>query len=130
MNNYYTIDTTTPDLQGMSYNLWQPEGLTNRKIVADTGINSNWKYRQYIQKNANQIMKYNSMQSINDSGNNPHTLFNTETVENTPHLYRSLHDTNNPKYGFRNSDLKQEYMTKEQLKARMIAPSISTNFKF
>ena len=68
------------------------------------------------------------MQSINASGNNPYTILNTEPTQNTPYLYNSIHDTNNPIYGFRNSDLKQDYMSKQQIQARMIAPSIPTNF--
>lgn len=127
MNNYYTIEPTQ-SINGTPYSLWQPESSTNRKIQVDTGISSNWKYRQYMQKNANEIMKFNAMQSINDSGNNPYTLLNTTSVGNNPYLYTSLHDTNNPVYGFNNSDLKQDYMTKEQMKARMVAPSIPTKF--
>jgi hypothetical protein len=127
MNNYYTIEPTQ-ELQSVAYNLWQPDASTNKKIQVNTGITSNWKYRQYIQKNGNDIMKYNTMQSINSSGNNPYTIVNTNITENKPFLYNSLHDTNNPSYGFRNSDLKQDYMKKEQIKSRMIAPSISTNF--
>lgn len=126
-NNYYTIEPTQ-ELQGTAYNLWQPDGSTNRKIQVDTGISSNWKYRQYIQKNANEIMKFNTMHSINTSGNNPYTLLNTNPVGNTPYLYSSIHDTSKPPYGFRNSDLKQDYMSKQQIKARMVAPSIPTNF--
>ena len=126
-NNYYTIETT-PELQGQSYSLWQPEGATNRKIQVDTGISSNWKYRQYMQQNAKDIMKYNTMQSIYTSGNNPYTLQNTEQTNTSPFLYNSVHDSNNPSYGYRNSDLKQDYMTKEQMRSRMVAPSISTEF--
>ena len=130
-NNYYTIETT-PELQGQAYALWQPEGNTNRKIQVDSGISSNWKYRQYMQKNANEIMKYNTMQSINTSGNNPYTVLNTKPVGNTPYLYSSVHDTSSPAYDFhkltRNSDLKQDYIAKVQMKSRMVAPSIPTNF--
>lgn len=123
-NNYYTIEPTQ-EIQGNTYSLWQPDASTNNKIQIDTGITSNWKYRQYIQKNANDIMKYNTMQSINNSGNNPYTLLNTKPTENTPYLYNSIHETS---IHFRNSDLKQEYITKQQIKARLISPSISTNF--
>ena len=131
MSNYYTIKPTS-ELQGVSYGLWQPESSINRKIQVDSGISSNWKYRQYIQQNANEIMKYNTMQTINASGNNPYTLYNTETVENNPYLFSSIHDTSSPAYGFhkftKNSDLKQDYITKVQMKSRMVAPSIPTNF--
>lgn len=124
---YYTIEPQQ-DFQGKNYSRWQPDASTNNKIQAENGINTNWKYRQYIQKNANQIMKFNTMQTINDSGNNPYSVLNTNITNRSPYLYSSTHDTNNPAYGFRNSDLKQDYMTKEQMKTKMIAPSIPTNF--
>jgi hypothetical protein len=122
--NHYTIQPS----ETFQNSSWQPDGLINHKIIVDTGIQSNWKYRQYMQKNANEIMKFNSMQSIHDSGNNPHILVNTTPTGNTPHLYHSIHDTNHPSYGFRNSDLKQNYMDKMQMKARMVAPSMPTTF--
>jgi len=126
-NNYYTIQPTQ-EIQGNLYGLWQPDALTNQKILTDSGVSSNWKYRQYIQKNANDIMKYNTMQAINTSGNNPYTILNINPVNNTPYLYNSIHDTSKPSYGFRESDLKQEFLTKQQIKARMISPSIPTIF--
>lgn len=91
-------------------------------------VKTNWKYRQYMQKNAKDIMKFNAMQYISDSGNNPYTLINNGPVDRTPYLYANLYDTTEPKYGYSNSDLKQSYMKKEQMKARMVAPSISTQF--
>jgi hypothetical protein len=126
MNNdlYYTIEP----MKNGPYTSWQPDGETNKNIQNDAGINSNWKYRQYMQKNANQIMKYNTMESIYTSGNNPYTILNTNPTENVPYLYTSVHDTSKPLYGFTNSDLKKDYMTKVQMKAKMIAPSIPTNF--
>jgi len=126
-NNYYTIDST-PETQNIAYSLWHPFSSTTNKILVDSKINSNWQYRQYMQKNANQIMKYNTMQTINESGNNPYSVSNTIPTNNVPHLYRSIHDTSNPSYGFNNSDLKQDYITKQQLKTKMISPSIPTNF--
>jgi hypothetical protein len=106
MNNFYTLEHIN-----MSF---EPNSLKQ----------TNWKYRQYMQKNANEIMKNNSMQYFNASGNNPYTLMNTETVERTPFLYANLYDTSKPKCGYRNTDLKEDYMKKIQMKARMIAPTI------
>jgi len=127
MDNYYTIENTS-DLKNIPYNLWQPNSLTNMKIIEGAKINSNWKYRQYLQKNAKEIIKYNTMQTINSSGNNPYTILNNISTENIPYLYNSIHDTNNPKYGYINSDLKSNYIDKQRIKSRMVAPSISTNF--
>ena len=122
-NTYYTIDP----LQSQANGLWQSD-LTNKKMLSENGIASNWKYRQYMQKNANQLMKFNTMQTINDSGNNPYSVLNTNPTNSSPYLYRSTHDSVNPEYGFRNSDLKQAYTTKIQMKSKMISPSIPTNF--
>lgn len=126
-NHYYTIEPTQ-ETEHQSYTLWQPFNKTNQKIQTETGIKTNWNYRQYMQNNANNIMKYNTMSSIYESGNNPYTVQNTNVVNNNPYLYHSVHDNGKPLYGFRNSDLKQDYMTKERMKSRMIAPSIPTNF--
>ena len=121
-NSYYTIPTVN---NGAS---WQPEATTNNNILHDSKLNSNWKYRQYMQNNAGQIMKYNTMSSIYSSGNNPYTVLNNTPTEKTPYNFYSIHNTSSPAYGFRNSDLKQDFMTKERMNARMVAPSIPTNF--
>ena len=102
MNNtqYYTLlnESSVPTY-------WQPNATINRQIQQNSQLTSNWKYRQYIQANANQIMKYNTMESI----------------------YSSTHDNSNPSYGYNNSDLKQSYMRNEQMTSRMVAPSIRIN---
>lgn len=121
MNNYYTLN------QNEAF-YWPSSYQTNNKLLNDSGISSNWKYRQYMQKNANDIMKYNAMESIRSSGNNPYVVENTSPVGNTPFLYKSVHDTNKPIYGQKESDLKNDYITKERMKSRMISPSIPTNF--
>ena len=96
----------------------------NNKIILDSQITSNWKYRQYIQQNANQIMKYNSMESINASGNNPYYGTDiSQSTANMPHLYNSLQS----KSITHDSDLKRDFLNKQRLNARMVAPSISTN---
>ena len=121
LNNYYTIETKQPIIYTSDFS-------TNNNMLIKADINSNWKYRQYIQKNANEIMKFNTMQSIYSSGNNPYAILNTHATQNVPYLYKSLHDTNNPPYGFRNSDLKQDFINKQRFKSRMVAPNISTDF--
>ena len=133
MNNYYTIEPNK-EFQTTSYSSWQPDSINNQKILLDTGIKSNWQYRQYMLKNANQIMKYNTMEYIYTSGNNPYTnkdnqsLNSSQQLNSSPQLYTSLHDTSSPIYGINNSDLKQDYITNEKMKSRMIAPNIPTNF--
>ena len=125
-NKYYTMPPMMND--GRNYSSWQPESVVNDKIKQDAGINSNWKYRQYLQHNASNIMKYNVMETANASGNNPYAVDNKIAGPNVPFSFASIHDTSSPAYKLDNSDLKQDYMTKQQMSARMISPSIATNF--
>jgi hypothetical protein len=113
---------------GRNYASWQPESVINSKIQKQEGLKSNWDYRQYLQNNAQNIMKFNYMESVNASGNNPNSYLNNQSSPNTPFVFQSTHDKRQPTYGYNNSDLKQNYLTREQLNSRMMAPSIPTNF--
>ena len=121
-NHYYTLN-----LHSNIPPSWQPTNIVNKKILENSDITSNWKYRQYVQKNANQIMKFNTMESIYASGNNPYVVENKQSAENVPYLYKTCFEQNKPKYGYSNSDLKKSYISKQQLAARMIAPTININ---
>ena len=121
---YYTVIPVNPQESG-----WQPDATINNKIHVESGITSNWKYRQYIQNNANHIMKYNTMEYIYSSGNNPYAITDTDNNNNAskvPYKFTSLYDPSRPNNGSNNSDLKQDFLKKQQMNARMIAPSIST----
>jgi len=120
---YYTITPVNPLAAS-----WQPDATINNKIHVDSGITTNWKYRQYIQNNANHIMKYNTMEYIYSSGNNPYTITDNIINDKVPHRFSSLYDTNVPNYESNNSDLKQDFVKKQQMSARMIAPSIATKY--
>ena len=129
MNNFTNTNTKyyTVTPVNLFESSWQPDAVVNNKIHVDADLISNWKYRQYIQNNANQIMKYNTMEYIYSSGNNPYAISNKISSENVPYKFSSLYDTNKPNVGFSNSDLKQDFLQKQQLSARMIAPSFQTN---
>ena len=109
---------------GRNYSSWQPEAAVNNRIQKKEGIQSNWQYRQYMQKNGLQIMKYNSEEACNDLGLPCHQQTDNTPSTNVPHKYKSTFDTTNPGYGYCNSDLKNPYLSREQLNARMISPNI------
>lgn len=109
---------------GRNYSSWQPEAAVNKSIQNKEGIKSNWQYRQYMQKNGLQIMKYNSQEACNNLGLPCHQQTDNTPSSNVPHKYKSTFDTNNPGFGYCNSDLKNPYLSREQLNARMISPSI------
>ena len=112
---------------GRNYASWQPDAVINERIQKSEGINNNWNYRQYLQKHGLEIMKYNSEESCYELGLNPHIMTNNTPSSNVPYAFKSTFDTSAPGYGYCNSDLKNPYLTREQLNARLIAPSINVN---
>ena len=112
-------------MDGRNFASWQPEAVINQRIQKQENITTNWNYRQYMQKNGLQIMKYNSMESCYDLGLDPHTNTNTTPSTNVPFLYKSQFDNSKPGYGYSSSDLKNPYLSSEQLNARMISPNIN-----
>lgn len=112
---------------GRNYATWQPEAVINQRIQQREQIKSNWEYRRYLQQNATEIMKYNSNEACYDLGLTPHVETDRTPSANVPYLYRSTFDHSKPGYGYSNSDLKKPYLSREELNARMISPSINMN---
>jgi hypothetical protein len=112
---------------GRLFTTYQPESVINQRIQKQENIHTNWSYRQYMQQNGLAIMKYNTLESCYELGLDPNTKTNNTSSPNVPFMYRTSFDTNKPGYGYSNSDLKSPYLTREQLSARMISPSISMN---
>jgi hypothetical protein len=110
---------------GRNYATWQPEAVVNERIQRQEGIQSNWNYRQYLQRNGQQIMNYNSMEACYDLGLDPHVKSDRTPSDNVPYKFKGTFDTSKPGFGYRNSDLKNPYLTREQLNARLISPSIN-----
>jgi hypothetical protein len=110
---------------------WQPNAVANTDLIEKNGIQSNWQYRQYLQHNAVDVMKYNFTESSNDVGyykravDVPNIQSNRVVAPySTPTMYSSALDTT-PTLGQTNSDLKRAYLTREQLDARRVSPVIT-----
>jgi hypothetical protein len=110
---------------------WQPNATANSKIIADNNIRSNWQYRRYLTKNAKDIMVDNYILQSNDAGYNsrpidlPNIQSNqVEYATTTPYLFNSTLDSTMP-FGTVSSDLKETYLTREQLYARKVSPVIT-----
>jgi hypothetical protein len=108
---------------GRNFSMWLPDEVVNSQIKKDAGITSNWDYRRYLQENASLIMAQNSMNAISGTGFNE---VQKTQEQNTPFVYMNTFDNNKPTVGYSNSDLKSQYLSREQLNARMMSPSIST----
>jgi hypothetical protein len=47
---------------------YQPESALNESIIKSNNIKSNWEYRQFLTKNANELREYNFREACNDAG--------------------------------------------------------------
>jgi hypothetical protein len=74
--------------------------------------------------NGIQIMKLNNQEACLDLGITPHIYSDRTPSENVPHLYSGSMDTRQPGYGYNTSDLKNPYLSREQLQSRYLSPSI------
>lgn len=111
-------------MDGRNYASWQPEAVVNKKIQSQEQIKTNWDYRQYMQKNGREIMKYNSEEYYYYLGIDPKLSIDKREKGNVPTKFENVHDKKKPVYGYANSDLKNPYLSREQLNSRLIAPSI------
>jgi len=115
---------------GRNFAQWQPDALVNERIQRQEGIQSNWSYRQYLQKNGIQVMNYNTQEACYTLGLDPHVSNGKVPSDNVPYKFNGVFDTSKPGFGYCNSDLKNPYLSREQLNARLVAPSINpANFR-
>lgn len=104
---------------------WQPDALINQNIQKREGIRSNWEYRQFLQKQGVTIRQINQSQYIDTMGVPASFSQGNTPSDNVPHRFKGTFDTSKPGFGYCNSDLKNPYLTREQLNARLVAPSIT-----
>lgn len=100
----------------------QPLDVLNKQWVARSGAQTNWEYRRYLTANAMDIMRQNYLDTSNDCGYVARPV-DLET-HGTPAVFSSVEDNRRPK-GYETSDLKDLYLSREQLNARMVAPEIT-----
>lgn len=115
---------------------WQPESTINAELIESNGIKSNWQYRRYLTQNAQRIMEYNFRESSNDVGyyKRPIELpsVQSDMVSGNfqpPHRFKSVLDKEHP-FGYSSSDLKQMYLSREELNSRKISPVITQDQMF
>jgi hypothetical protein len=98
--------------------------VLNKKLITDNGITSNWKYRQYMIKNANTIMEYNYRESSNDTGYMIPINNSKKDKLIIPYTFDSLNDSSKP---HQMTDLKELYLSREQLNAKKVVPVLFKN---
>jgi hypothetical protein len=115
---------------------WQPEAIENNRILKESGVTSNWEYRKYLTQNAPSIIKTNFAEAANDSGYSDLGVKRGQSSSylpifgGMPKTYASPAYYNNytekeQQYGKFDSDLKANYLSREQLAARVATPVVS-----
>jgi len=104
---------------------YQPEAVINKQLIEESGMTTNWQYRKYLTTYAKEIMTVDFTESCNDCGYYKRVREPTNEQQNTrPHLYSS-YTSNEPAFGVVDTDLKQLYLTREQLNSRKVSPMIT-----
>ena len=108
----------------------QSDSIENKKLIEDNKIQSNWEYRRYLTKNANSIMESNYFCStdngfINTASDVPSIQSNIVDYKvSAPHKQKNVLETVTAANSM-TSDLKVNYLTREQLEARKISPAVT-----
>ena len=107
---------------------WQPEAVINNDMIVNNNIKTNWEYRQYLIHNSKEIINYNFTEASNDVGYYKRYTeapkISEDVYHSTPYLYSSIMDDKKV-LGVKNSDLKQLYLSREQLESRKVSPVIT-----
>jgi len=113
---------------------YQTETSIHKDILERNGLTTNWEYRNYMTKNAKEIMEYNFRESSNDIGYYKRPIDIPSIQSNTlvgsqyqsPYRFSSVLDNDKRTMASSGvgSDLKDIYLTREQLDARKISPIV------
>lgn len=106
---------------GRTYSSWIPGSAVNDQLRAQHNIDSNWEYRQFLMHNSTNVMETNLEQCFNQSG---YSNLYGQSVSNSPFLYATVADKSQP-YGYEDSDLKNIYLSRNDLQSRMISPVVT-----
>lgn len=119
-NKYMNKPPNTSDGRNI-ISSWTPQDVINKELVKRNGIQSNWQYRQYMIKNADQLRNDMLQNSLNDMG---YTIQNINTNFDNVKIYNNINEPITHKQSSL-SDLKNNYLTREQLQSQMVVPSLT-----
>ena len=104
------MNTCFPPLMsdGRNFSRWEQPISMDDYLQKSNNLNSNWEYRKYLTKNADSIIKLNQQQAV---------INTTFPIENQVVPANCF-----------NSDLKNNYLSREELQHRMVAPVVALDF--
>ena len=117
---------------GRNYATWQPGAVINEQLREKNNITSNSDYRQYLIRNADEVMQANLISACDSCGFNLNLISNGnnnnggggDSRDPKPFLFSSPWDRSQP-FGYESSDLKNLYLSRYELQSRMMAPALN-----
>ena len=106
---------------GRNYASWQPGSVLSDQIKKRENITKNWQYRKYMVDNADNIIKQNQIEACDQCSVCVNNLNNN--ISNS--LVYNNNVSKSTQYGYNNSDLKNLYMSRQNLQSRMVTPVLS-----
>ncbi len=101
---------------------WNSSCKTNDKMKYIAGIDNNYNYRQWLINNGTFITQTNKLNAYNNANvtNNFGNLFQ----KTDKYIFSGANDSKKP-FGYETSDLKEIYLSKQQLNERLSAPMMT-----
>ena len=128
-NNVYP---TFPANMGDSRSLiasYQPEAILNENLIKQSGVKSNWEYRKYLTEHSQEISETNFRESSNDCGYferfRPSERGQNSNIPNIGMAYKDSASVISD-----NSDLKQLYLSREELSKKYEPQSLTQDQLF
>lgn len=106
---------------GRNYASWQPGSVLSDQIKKRENITKNWQYRKYMVDNADNIIKQNQIEACDQCSVCVNNLNNNTSNS----LVYNNNVSKSTQYGYNNSDLKNLYMSRQNLQSRMVTPVLS-----
>jgi hypothetical protein len=104
---------------GNIYTNWHSASLTNDMLKTNSPHRDNYQYRQWLMRNAESVIKQNQVNSFADSCTNINKF--KSTSNSSKYIFRNCNDKITPP-GYETSDLKDIYLSKQELQERLKAP--------
>tara|TARA_Y100000768_G_scaffold386913_1_gene376524 strand:- start:3143 stop:3559 length:417 start_codon:yes stop_codon:yes gene_type:complete len=113
---------------GRNFSNYEASNLSDKKIKENINIKNNFQYRQYLQNNADSIIKKNQENACYECStcnylNDTNTNIDTHS---TPYVFNSTLSKDQP-FGYQDSDLKNLYLSKQELNSVLNNPRIEIN---
>lgn len=121
-SNNIHFDSPPIMMDGRNYADWLPGATINENIRKQANITNNWDYRQYLTHNADAIIKTNKLNACDECNACPFSYKNKSIK--VPYTFTSCSDASQP-FGYEDSDLKNEYLSRTELNSRLVTPVVS-----